>query len=218
MLLMFGKATVDTKGLPRVSVINSHGRGDGTVYIAVRLESGTRAAVEKWATRLGVEAAESAGYRADERAVRATAVSDGYELHVYTYVPAAPADSDPAEFPWRVYAQPEEGARWLVNAFATRERAERFVDRHPDQYGPLTIEPADPPADVHPELVDGIAPATETAPPPQQEMTHHAVMRHGIGGPECGTGRVWEPMTRAWKDVTCPDCLASLDVESGGAQ
>ena len=195
MLLMYGKKTVDTKGLPRIAVVNSHGYRDGaTAYVL--LEARTRAAVEKWAARLGVPVIESAGTSADDRQVSAEAESDGYRLHVYTYVPAAPADSDRAEFPFRVWAQPEGGARWIVNAFKTRERAERFVERHPDEYGELTIEDA-------------------TATP--QESTHHAVMRHGIGGPECGTGRAWEPMTRAWKDVTCPGCLASLDVESGGA-
>lgn len=48
-----------------------------------------------------------------------------------------------AGLPWRVYAQPEGGARWLVNAFATRALAERFAERHPTEYGPLTIEAAD---------------------------------------------------------------------------
>jgi len=68
--------------------------------------------------------------------------------------------------PWRVYAQPESGARWLVNAFATRQLAERFAERHPAEYGPLSVE------------------STEA---PEQQITHHAIMRHGIGGPECGT-------------------------------
>lgn len=203
MLLMFGKETVDTKGLPRVAVVNSHRSGDETVLL-ILLESRTRAAVEKWAARLGVPVVEGDAYKADEREISAEAKSNGNRLRVYTYIPAAPADADPAEFPWRVFAQPEGGERWIVNAFRTRERAERFVQRHPDQYGPLTVE-------------DATAPATETAATPEQEVTHHAVMRHGSGGPECGTARVWEPMTRAWKDVTCPACLASLDVESGGA-
>jgi hypothetical protein len=53
--------------------------------------------------------------------------------------------------------------------------------------------------------------ATEAAPEPEPVITHHAVMRHGVGDAECGTRHVWELMTRAWKDVTCPDCLAALD-------
>lgn len=243
MLLMYGKATVDTKGLPRISVVNSHGNSDGTVYTVARLESATRAAVEKWAKRLGVAVTEAPGYRADERRIIAEAESDGSQLHVYTYLPIAPADSDPAEFPWRVYAQPQDGERWIVNAFTTRERAERFVQRHPDQYGPLSIEDATAPlhwrsrglrtttscqgepltaeafaaseAEVTCLGCRALLPEETTA--QQQEVTHHAVMRHGIGGPACGMARVWEPMTRAWKDVTCPDCLASLNVESGGA-
>lgn len=204
MLLMFGKETVDTKGLPRIAVVNSHGYSDGvTVYVL--LESRTRAAIEKWAARLGAPVIESAGTSADDRQISAEAESDGYRLHVYTYVPAAPADSDPAEFPWRVYAQPQDGARWIVNAFRTRERAQRFTERHPEQYGPLTIE-------------DATAPGAETAAAtPQQETTHHAVMRHGSGGPECCTPRVWEPMTRDARAVTCPDCLATLTAQNGGA-
>jgi len=199
MLLMYGKATVDTRGLPRIAVMNSHGSSDGTT-LYVLLESRTRGAVEKWAKRLGVEVVESGGSSAGEREVRAEAESDGSQLHVYTYVPVAPADSDPAEFPFRVWAQPQDGARWIVNAFATRERAEQFSERHPTEYGELTIE-------------DATAPVAA----PAQQVTHHAVMRHGFGGPECGTSRAWEPMTRAWKDVTCPDCLTALDGESGGA-
>jgi hypothetical protein len=92
MILMFGNATVNTKGLPRVSVINSHGSGDGTVYTVVKLEACTRAAVEKWAKRLGVEVTESDGYSADTREVSAEAESNGYRLHAYTYVPAVPAE------------------------------------------------------------------------------------------------------------------------------
>ena len=145
MLLMYGKATVDTKGLPRISVLNSHGSSDGTVYTIVKLESATRAAVEKWAKRLGVPVAEAPGYHADERRIIAEAESDGSQLHVYTYISVAPTDSDPAEFPFRVWAQPQDGARWLVNAFATRERAQRFVERHPTEYGPLSIEDATAP-------------------------------------------------------------------------
>lgn len=93
MLLMFGKATVDTKGLPRICVINSHGCPDGAVYIVVKLESATRAAVEKWAKRLGVPVTEKPGYHADERHVSAEAESDGSQIQVYTYVPAALADT-----------------------------------------------------------------------------------------------------------------------------
>jgi hypothetical protein len=48
-------------------------------------------------------------------------------------------------------------------------------------------------------------------------ITHHAVMRNGVGDVECGTRRFWELMTRAWKDVTCPGCLAALDGGDGGA-
>lgn len=93
MLLIYGKKTVDTKGLPRISVLNSHGNSDGTVYTIVKLESATRAAVEKWAKRLGVPVTEAPGYSADERQIIAEAESDGSQLHVYTYVPAAPADT-----------------------------------------------------------------------------------------------------------------------------
>jgi len=57
--------------------------------------------------------------------------------------------------------------------------------------------------------------ATDPAPAP--EVTHHAVMRNGVADAECGTWQPWESMTRAWKDVTCPGCIATLDGESGGA-
>ena len=76
MLLMYGKATVDTRGLPRIAVMNSHGSSDGTT-LYVLLESRTRGAVEKWAKRLGVEVVESGGSSAGEREVRAEAESDG---------------------------------------------------------------------------------------------------------------------------------------------
>jgi hypothetical protein len=54
-------------------------------------------------------------------------------------------DAELAGFPWRVYAGPlpdVSDVRWLVNAFTTRELAERFVGRH-SEYGPLTIEQHD---------------------------------------------------------------------------
>jgi len=65
--------------------------------------------------------------------------------------------------------------------------------------------------------VSGPAASAETTATPAPEITHHAVMRNGVADTECGTRHFWEQMTRAWKDVTCPDCLAALDVESGGA-
>lgn len=93
MLLMFGKSTVDAKGLPRIAVINSHGSSDGTTCVLVLLESRTRAAVEKWAKRLGVEVAEAAGYSAGEREVSAEAESAGNRLRVYTYALVATSDA-----------------------------------------------------------------------------------------------------------------------------
>jgi len=58
---------------------------------------------------------------------------------------------------------------------------------------------------------------TTTEPAPEPEVTHHAVMRNSAAGAECGTRHFWESMTRAWKDVTCPDCLATIDGANGGA-
>lgn len=182
MLIMFGKATVDTKGLPRVAVVNSHRSGDETVLL-ILLESRTRAAVEKWAARLGVPVVEGDAYKADEREISAEAKCDGNRLRVYTYIPGAPADADPAEFPWRVFAQPEDAARWLVNAFRARELAERFVQRHPDQYGPLTVEDARP---VH-WAIDGRA--------------------------ACRTGSLSDPMTRLASGATCAACRALIPKE-----
>jgi hypothetical protein len=197
MLLIFGKATVETKGLPRVAAINSYSTGDRTV-LHVLLEARTRAAVQKWAKRLGAPVVESDGYSADERQVSAEAESDGNRLRVYTYAPASPADSDPATFPWRVYAQSEDRARWLVNAFATRERADRFAQRHPTQYGPLSIE-------------DATAPAAE------------AVLHWPSPGLRITTWCQGEPLTAesfatSKPDVTCPACRALLADTGGGAQ
>jgi hypothetical protein len=90
MILMFGKETVDTKGLPAVAVINTHAH-DGNTTVHVLLTARTRAAVEKWAKRLGVPAIETDGYCAEEREVCAEAESDGNRLRVYTYVPAGGA-------------------------------------------------------------------------------------------------------------------------------
>ena len=53
--------------------------------------------------------------------------------------------ADLAAFPWRVYGLPrpgDKGRPWLVNAFTTKQLAERFAERHPE-YGPLTITCAD---------------------------------------------------------------------------
>jgi hypothetical protein len=180
------------------------------VGVTILLKGYRRADVAKWAAHLGSEVTEGEP-KPDpvgtmwERTVETVQETGGFRISVRTTVPAkVSADPDPAEFPWRVYAQPQDGARWLVNAFRDRERADRFAQRHPTEYGPLTVEHAE-------------VPGAETAASPQQQVTHHAVMRHGDGGPECGTGRFWEPMTRARKDVTCPDCLASLDGADGGA-
>lgn len=71
--------------------------------------------------------------------------------------------------------------------------------------------------DTGPSTTDKGARAAESATAPEPEITHHATMRHGTAGTECGTRRLREPMTRAWKDVTCPACLATLDDENGGA-
>lgn len=93
MMLIFGKKTIDTKGLPRIAVINSQGFSDGTTCVFVLLESRTRVAVEKWAKRLGVDVAEAADYSAGEREISAEAESAGNRLCVYTYVPVEPVES-----------------------------------------------------------------------------------------------------------------------------
>ena len=53
--------------------------------------------------------------------------------------------------------------------------------------------------------------ASHAAATPAPELTHHATIRHSAADTDCGTRRFREPMTRAWKDVTCPDCIATLD-------
>lgn len=242
MRLNFGSIEFDAKGLPRIySLRVSPGiLGEGPVTVSILLDSNERAAVAKWAKRLGVQVVDCKPYRARPeypwtQTFEAVHEAEGYRVRVWTS-----HELDDA-LPWHVYAQPQDAAQWLVNAFATRKLAERFTERHPDEYGPLSIECACehefPPPTGNPDADDyapadctrcgmtyaeydagtgeRIAAALERG--AEQETTHHAVMRHGSGGPECGTGRVWEPMTRAWKDVTCPACLAALDVESGGA-
>lgn len=55
--------------------------------------------------------------------------------------------ADLAALPWRVYGLPrpgDQGRPRLVNAFATRELAERFAEKH-IEYGPLTIVDAGEP-------------------------------------------------------------------------
>jgi hypothetical protein len=128
-------------------------------------DRGQRAQIGEW-----VASARVAMAAKDTAAIR--------RLLAQPYVrPAAP---DPAGFPWQVWAQPQGGARWLVNAFATRELAERFTGRHSGEYGPLTIEPAEP--------------------------VHWAIE----GGPACRTRRFFESMTRATSDVTCDACRALI--------
>lgn len=114
--------------------------------------------------------------------------------------PSVPADL--AGFPWRVYGLPrpgDQGRPWLVNAFTTKQGAEGFAERH-HEHGPLTVTYA-----------------AEDAAASEPEVTHHAVMRHGIAGPACVTGRFWESMTRDARAVTCPSCLAALPAGNGGA-
>jgi|GEM_PF-2490168 len=63
---------------------------------------------------------------------------------------AAEAVSVEDSLPWHVYGLPrpgDQGRPWLVNAFATRELAERFAGRHPE-YGPLTVVDAGEPERV----------------------------------------------------------------------
>jgi len=128
-------------------------------------DRGQRAQIGEW-----VASARAAMAAKDTAAIR--------RLLAQPYVrPAAP---DPAGFPWQVWAQPQGGARWLVNAFATRERAQRFTERHSGEYGPLTIECAEP--------------------------VHWAIE----GGPACRTRRFFESMTRATSDVTCGACRALI--------
>ena len=246
MRLNFGSIEFDAKGLPRIySLRVSPGLpGEGPLTVSILLESEQRAAVAKWADRLGVQVVvqvvDCKPYQSRPggpwvQTFEAVREAEGYRVRVWTC-----HDLD-ASLPWQVWAQPQDAARWLVNAFATRELAERFTERHPDEYGPLSIECACehefPPPTGNPDA-DDYAPADCTRcgmtyaeydagtgeriadvleRRGEQEVTHHAVMRHGIGGPECGTARVWEPMTRDARAVTCPACLASLDVESGGA-
>lgn len=202
MLLHFGSIRIDTKSMPAVSTISVHPPvGEGRpVLVYLALVSDKRAAVEKWAARLGAPVTEQLRplYEGDAKPldISAVAEADGARVEVYTRA-AAP---DLAGLPWQVWAQPEGGARWLVNAFTTRERAERFTERHPTEYGPLTIE---------------CAAAADPAP-----------LHWPSRGLRTTTRCQGEPLTAAdfaasEADVTCPACRALLADEtaeaSGGA-
>lgn len=184
MRLNFGPIEFDAKGLPRIySLRVSPGiLGEGPLTVSILLESDERAAVAKWAKRLGVQVVDCEPYRARPeypwtRTFEAVHEAEGYRVRVWTSM-----ELDDS-LPWHVYAQSQDGARQLVNAFAARELAERFAQRHPDQYGPLTVEDARP---VH-WAIDGRA--------------------------ACRTGSLSDPMTRLASGATCAACRALIPKE-----
>lgn len=96
MRLSFGPFKIDTKGLPAISSIHvdrpvSDGR---PVMVLIALDSGKRAAVEKWAQRLGSQVTEELHPLYDGHSapldIHTVAESDGYRVEVYTRA-AAPA-------------------------------------------------------------------------------------------------------------------------------
>lgn len=65
MRLMFGSFEFDAKGLPRVFSlrVSPSYTGAGPVTVSILLDSCRRAAVEKWADRLGVEVVDLKPYQ-----------------------------------------------------------------------------------------------------------------------------------------------------------
>lgn len=99
MHLNFGSINLDTKGLPAVStfcVFPPFCEGD-SVTVHIVLDSRKRAAVEKWAARLGAEVVEELRplYEGDSTPLEfSTEVeADGYRIRVWTRA-AAPADTN----------------------------------------------------------------------------------------------------------------------------
>lgn len=90
--LVFGSVEIDTRGLPRPLVVNVSGPHveGGRVLVAIALESTKRAAVEKWAARLGVPVVEAVRpiYPGDPLPLEIAAVveADGYQVTVYIRV------------------------------------------------------------------------------------------------------------------------------------
>ncbi len=101
MDLVFGSIRIDTKGLPRPSVINvgrPYAEG-GPVSVHIALESGKRPAVEKWAARLGVPVVEAVRpiYSGDPMPlhVAAEVEAHGYRVIVYIRTALAPPSAEP---------------------------------------------------------------------------------------------------------------------------
>lgn len=101
MLLRFGSVQVDTKRLPAVLGVYvyppvSEGQ---PVMVHLTLVSNNRAAVEKWAARLGVQVVEALRplYEGDVSPLEVSAEveADGYRVRVYCRT-AAPAPADTA--------------------------------------------------------------------------------------------------------------------------
>lgn len=101
MLLRFGSVQVDTKRLPAVLGVYvyppvSEGQ---PVVVHITLVSGKRAAVEKWAARLGVPVVEALRplYEGDVSPLEVSAEveADGYRVRAYIRT-AVPVETDTA--------------------------------------------------------------------------------------------------------------------------
>lgn len=118
MRLNFGEIEFDAKGLPRIFSlrVSPSYTGSGPLTVSILLDSCQRAAVAKWADRLGAEVVDLKPYqsRPDARwthTFEAVREVDGYRVRVWTSLDLdAPAQPAAAEDPDARTAEPVGGA------------------------------------------------------------------------------------------------------------
>jgi|SRR6185437_1583796 len=98
MQLQFGPIKIDTKGLPAIYWLHVFEQvdQDAPLHVDIMLAGNKRAAVEKWAKRLGGQVTErdvpdSTGFDVHTREIEAVVERDGYRIAVWTRFTPAPA-------------------------------------------------------------------------------------------------------------------------------